>query len=237
MCAAIGEPNRSSYGRYGTRAKDQGHTVNVIKVIGETKSSKLALWGVMFAMGLSVLLYSEIAFLHPSNPFRPHFYAIRWWLLPHLLCGMIAMFTGPFQFSTRLRKYNPYLHRTLGKIYVIAVVIGASLAAYMDLTELDHSTWQITAGTLSHSLTWGLTALIAYRTALTRSFNVHRQWMIRSYLITFTFVLVRFLNPIRAWRDMNNLSFSVVLILLMFLCYFCADIALNWREITTKRTV
>ena len=53
MCAAIGEPNRSSYGRYGTRAKDQGHTVNVIKVIGETKSSKLALWGVMFAMVLS----------------------------------------------------------------------------------------------------------------------------------------------------------------------------------------
>jgi hypothetical protein len=42
-------------------------------------------------------------------------------------------------------------------------------------------------------------------------------------------------NPIRAWREMSDLSFSIVLALLMFLCYFGADIALNWREITTKR--
>jgi hypothetical protein len=59
--------------------------------------------------------------------------------------------------------------------------------------------------------------------------------MIRSYLFTFTFVLVRLPNPIRAWREMSDPDFSIVVPLLMFLCYFGADIALNWREITTKR--
>jgi hypothetical protein len=59
--------------------------------------------------------------------------------------------------------------------------------------------------------------------------------MIRSYLFTFTFVLVRSPNPIRAWREMSDPDFSIDVPLLMFLCYFGADIALNWREITTKR--
>ena len=209
--------------------------MNVIKIVRETKRSKLALWCVMFAMGLSVLFYSEIAFLYPSNPLRPHFYAIRLWLLPHMLCGITAMFSGPFQFSTRLRKHNPRLHRTLGKVYVIAVVIGASLAAYMDVTVDADPNWMINAGDLSHPLAWGLTALIAYRTAVTRSFNVHRQWMIRSYLITFTFVLVRLPNPIRAWREMSDANFAIVLPLLMFLCFIGTDIAHNWREIAAKR--
>jgi len=210
--------------------------VSVGKIVRETDRSKLLLWGVMFLMSLSVIFSSEIAFLSPSNPVRPHHYAIRWWLIPHLLCGITAMLTGPFQFSTRLRQRSPVVHRTIGKVYVIAVLIGASFAFYMDLTVEDHATWLIAAGPVLHSLTWFFTALIAYRTAITRSFQVHRQWMIRSYLITFTFMLVRFPNPIRAWRDMSDLSFSMVLVLLMFLCYFGADVALNLKEITTKRT-
>jgi hypothetical protein len=53
-------------------------TLRVIQFVRATKTSKLALWGVMLAMGLSVLLYSEIAFLYPSDPNRPHFYSMRW---------------------------------------------------------------------------------------------------------------------------------------------------------------
>jgi hypothetical protein len=216
-------------------AKDGDTTLNAIQIVRETKTSKMILWGTMFAMGLSVFFYSEIALLRPSDPSRPHYHAIRWWLIPHLLCGAIAMFSGPFQFSTRLRKHNPGLHRTLGKVYVVAVLIGASFATYIDLTVDAHTNWMIAAGYLSHPLAWGLTAFIAYRTAVTRSFNVHRQWMIRSYLITFTFVLVRLPNPIRAWREMSDTDFSIVLPLLMFLCYFGGDIVLNWSEIVSKR--
>jgi hypothetical protein len=210
--------------------------LSVVKVLRETDRSKLLLWSVMFLMTLSVLFYSEIAFLSPSNPARPHHHSIRWWLIPHLLCGITAICCGPLQFSTRLRRHNPLFHRTVGKVYVLAVLIGASFAFYMDLTVENHSTWQIAAGPVLHSTTWFFTALIAYRTAITRSFQVHRQWMIRSYLITFTFVLVRLPNPIPAWRNMSDPSFSLVLVLLMFFCYFIADVVLNLREITKKRT-
>ena len=207
----------------------------MVKIVQETKTSKLALWGTMFAMSLSVLFYSEMAYLRPSDPLYSHHYSIRWWLLPHILCGATALFTGAFQFSTRLRKYNPHLHRTLGKVYVIAVLIGAALATYIDLTFDYHTNWMVNAGYLSHPFAWGLTALIAFRTAVTRNFNVHRQWMIRSYLITFTFVLVRFPNPIRYWRELSDPDFSILLPLLMFLCYIGADLFLNWKEVATKR--
>ena len=52
--------------------------MSVIKIVRETDRSKLLLWGIMFLMSLSVIFYSEIAFLSPSNPVRPHHYAIRW---------------------------------------------------------------------------------------------------------------------------------------------------------------
>ena len=122
--------------------------------------------------------------------------------------------------------------RTLGKIDVISVAIGALLATYIDLTFDVHASRMVSIGLLSHPFAWGLTAVIAYRTAVTRNFSVHRQWMIRSYLITFTFVLVRLPMPIRTYREMSETGFSIVTAMLMFLCYFGTDVALNWREIS-----
>jgi hypothetical protein len=38
---------------------------------------------------------------------------------------------------------------------------------------------------------WLFMSAMAYATALRRQFNVHREFMIRSYVLTFAFVLIR----------------------------------------------
>jgi len=51
--------------------------------------------------------------------------------LTHMLIGPIALFLGPFQFSSRLRAKYPQAHRWSGRVYVTACVAAgiAALAA------------------------------------------------------------------------------------------------------------
>lgn len=49
----------------------------------------------------------------------------------HVLFGPIALITGPFQFAPKFRSNNLYLHRLLGKIYVIACIVGGIAGFYI----------------------------------------------------------------------------------------------------------
>ena len=55
----------------------------------------------------------------------------KWWLVGHLLGGMTAILIGPFQFSKQFRNRYLKVHRTMGKIYLIAILIGSICAFYI----------------------------------------------------------------------------------------------------------
>ena len=86
---------------------------------------KYVLWGVMGAMTTSVILYSEIPLLVKE---RAYLGTIRFLIVPHIFAGVVALCSGPLQFSRRLRKGYPKLHRVFGRAYVVSVFIAAPLA-------------------------------------------------------------------------------------------------------------
>ena len=51
-------------------------------------------------------------------------------LRTHVVASGIALITGPFQFLRPLRHRFPTVHRTTGRIYVVACIIGG-LAGYL----------------------------------------------------------------------------------------------------------
>ena len=59
------------------------------------------------------------------HAYRLQVIADRHLLIPHTLCGVIALLAGPVQFSSRLRQRHLKFHRVLGRVYVISVFIGA----------------------------------------------------------------------------------------------------------------
>ena len=89
---------------------------------------KTLLW---ISIGLTVLfvfITSEVLLVidYPMyHAYRLQVIADRQLLIPHTLCGVIALLAGPLQFSSRLRQRHLKLHRVLGRIYVISVFIGA----------------------------------------------------------------------------------------------------------------
>jgi len=113
-------------------------------------------------------------------------------LLVHISCGMVALLVGPWQFSSRLRQRNLVLHRWLGRIYLIAVACASSAAFLLALTTPFGWAWGF--GVAMLAVAWITTSGMAYYAVLRRQIAIHKEWMVRSYVVTFAFVTFRILN-------------------------------------------
>ena len=92
-----------------------------------------------------------------------------------------------------------------------------------------------TAGIMIHGTSWFICTLMAFLTARNRHIQQHKQWMVRSYVVTFSFILTRALGPIWGAFHINITEYGMVDATLNVLYLLVSDIALNWREITTAR--
>ena len=82
--------------------------------------------------------------------------------------------------------------------------------------------------------TWLVVTLAAFLTARNRHLTQHREWAIRSYCVTFTFVATRLLQPIPAWNHLGRVGFATAIILITFMAILIPDIAMHWRQLTTR---
>jgi uncharacterized membrane protein len=192
---------------------------------------KPALWATMGVMTISVTLYSEIPFLQFPE-LHPLLRADIWILIPHILGGTLALIIGPAQFSSRLRRRNIKLHRMLGRVYVYSVFVAAPLGIIMAMHGHKH---MFTLAISVQSGTWILTTAMAFITARNRQIQQHREWMVRSYAVTFTFITTRFPRPIPAWRNVSAPMFAMEIVCMTFLAILVSDIALHWQQLTTRR--
>ena len=90
-------------------------------------------------------------------------------------------------------------------------------------------------GTCVQAGAWIVCTAAALVTARKRQIVRHRQWMIRSYAVTFTFVSTRVLNlwpPY--WSHLGDSLAAVGLIVFTLASLLVVELGLNWREITTR---
>lgn len=157
---------------------------------------------------------------------------MRWLLFPHILLGFTGLVLGPIQFSSRIRKNNLRLHRTLGKIYVAAILMASMLALIICLTYRPHdSTFKFTFENIIQSSVWFITTLVAWIAAKNKQTTLHKTWMSRSYGVTFIFVAARVLTPLHVLPRMDNDTFGVFLWFLIVLALIIPELLLNGREI------
>ena len=89
---------------------------------------KTVLWISLGLTALFVFITSEVLLVtdYPMyHAYRLQVIADRHLLIPHTLCGIIALLAGPVQFSSRVRRRHLKFHRVLGRTYVVAVFVGA----------------------------------------------------------------------------------------------------------------
>jgi uncharacterized membrane protein len=195
---------------------------------------KRALWIMMAAMTLSVIFYSEVPLLRQRTE-RAYLGTIQWLIIPHILGGITAILSGPLQFSSRLRRRNPKFHRVLGRVYVLSVFAAAPLAVVLSNHRHDPRAIYFVAANIVQAGTWFLVTVAAFLTARNRHFQQHREWMVRSYAVTFTFVGTRVLQPVPAWNHHSEAGFAMEIIVITFMAILIPDIAFHWRELTARR--
>ena len=194
---------------------------------------KTVLWISLGLTTLFVFITSEV-FLVADYPmyhaYRLQVIADRHFLIPHTISVFVALLAGPVQFSSRLRQDYLKLHRVLGLMYVISVFIGAytGIALAAGRPGLP--------GTSMQAAAWMVCTTTAFITARNRQIVQHRQWMARSYAVTFTFVSSRMLNlwP-RYWSHLGDSFAAVGVIAFTLASLLLVDLGLNWRELTTRR--
>jgi uncharacterized membrane protein len=194
---------------------------------------KTVLW---FSLGLTVLfvlITSEVLLVtdYPMyHAYRLQVIADRQLLIPHTLAGTIALLAGPLQFSSRFRQRHLKLHRVLGRVYVICVFVGSftGIALAAGRPGLP--------GTFMQAAAWMVCTTAAFITARNLQIVQHRQWMARSYAVTFTFVSSRVLNlwP-RYWSHLGDSLSAVGVIAFTLASILLVDLGLNWHELTTRR--
>lgn len=208
-------------------------TSTVTKSSSSGSRFKMILWVSLGLTTLFVFITSEVLLFtdYPMyHAYRLQVIADRRLLIPHALAGTLALLSGPIQFSSRFRQRHLKLHRILGRIYVISVFIGSftGIALAAGRPGLP--------GTSMQAAAWMVCTTAAFLTARNRQIKAHRQWMARSYAVTFTFVSSRVLNlwpPY--WSHLGDVLSAVGVIAFTLASILIVDIGLNWRELTARR--
>lgn len=115
-------------------------------------------------------------------------------LLFHAGGGAIALFLGAWNFWGVFRNKYLDLHRWLGRIYLLAVFVGGTAGLYLALTAFGGLPTRIGFSTLA--VLWLATAVMAYLRIRQGDVQAHREWVIRSYALTFSAVMLRLWLPL-----------------------------------------
>lgn len=121
-----------------------------------------------------VLDRSHFVFDYSEASYSPYLWAKRQAAYLHIATGMVALIVGFLQIWLGMTGNTRRLHRQLGWVYVVAVAISVVAAIAMVLRIS------------------GYFAIWAIRR---RRIELHRDWMIRSFLMAFAFTLARVMLP------------------------------------------
>ena len=196
------------------------------------RAFKTYLWVGIAVLAVFVFVTSEVLLVTDFpmyHAYRLQVIADRQLLIPHTISGTLALLIGPLQFSTRFRTRHLQTHRILGRLYVIAVFVGSltGIALAMGRPGLP--------GTSMQAAAWMVCTLAALIAARNRQIIVHRQWMIRSYAVTLTFITSRILNlwP-RYWSHLGDSLAAVGVIAFTLASLLIVDVGLNWSALTSR---
>lgn len=122
--------------------------------------------------------------IYHIKPWRYSFYV-------HVFFSPIVIISGLFQFNRWIISNKPKVHRILGYIYVISVLLISApsaliMAFYANGGRVAQTSFVIL------TLCWILFTWIAFQKAKKGNYTSHVKWMLRSYALTLSAVTLRF---------------------------------------------
>jgi hypothetical protein len=144
---------------------------------------------VVAALPYRAMLGSEESARHALQDVQFAYWPRRGWLLVHIVGGLIALLSGPVQLWLGLHDVKMHVHRRLGLIYIAGMTIGSVGAIGLALQTDGGLIFG--SGLFFLAIAWITTTSLAYIAIRKGLIDQHREWTIRSYVVTFAFVTFR----------------------------------------------
>jgi hypothetical protein len=154
----------------------------------------LAAMGALVFIGVAAIPY----FLRMDEVQFRQYWPMRGWLLTHITMGMVAILTGPVQLWLGISDRYPALHKNLGFVYMAAVTLGAVAGYYLAFNTSGGVVFG--SGLAALATAWLTTTGMAFLAIKRHLYEQHKEWMIRSYVVTFAFVIFRAFDTMIAAR-------------------------------------
>lgn len=153
------------------------------------KESPRLLLGVVI---ISLSVYFMIGAAHFFKLTREElgkYFDVKWVLIFHITGGGIALLSGPFLLWEKFRNGNLKLHRLLGKVYLVSVFVSGFLAVYLSLTTAYAVNWAYAFSAQVWASVWLSASFAAYYFVINKKIKLHKEWMMRSYMVSLAFVI------------------------------------------------
>jgi hypothetical protein len=164
----------------------------------------LVAWAFLILFAGRFVLHDAIPYFGLDEEVFGRFWGMKWPLIGHITGGLLALVLGPFQFWAGFRNSYPKIHRWMGRLYLAGILVGTLSSVALALTTgmAIHWTWAL--GLMGLAMAWFCTTGMAFRFILLKRIQLHKEWMVRSYVVTFAFVLFRWLTSQPFYDDLGT---------------------------------
>jgi hypothetical protein len=150
-------------------------------------------WLLLLLVSLYYILRNCLRyFTFTEASYRTHFWPRADWLFIHVVSGIVATLVVPIQVIPGLRKRFTLVHRGTGYLYLISIIVSSVTSFYLAFTSGFNITY--VSGFACFTFVWLSTTLMGYIAIINGNKTQHREWMIRSYVVTLGFSIIRVLK-------------------------------------------
>lgn len=182
-------------------------------------------WSTLMLLALGVAAYA-LWLLTASEP--PDFAAGLLARQPvgafvHFACSPLALVTGALQVNRAIRTRHLVLHRWLGRLYVLAVLLGGTSGLSMALQAQGGPVSEWGFGLLA--VLWLLSTGLGFVAMRRGQRTAHRDWMLRSYALTLAAITLRIYIPASM---VAGLPFEEAYRVIAWLCWVPNVLVAEW---------
>ena len=190
-------------------------------------------WSTLMLLALGVSGYTLWLLLGSA---RPDFAAALFARHPvgalvHMVCSPVALLAGALQVNRAIRTRHLVLHRWLGRVYVLAVLLAGSSGLALSFGSFG--------GPITHwgfglmAVLWLGSTGLGFMAIRRGERTLHREWMMRSYALTLAAVTLRIYVPL---TQIAGLPFEDAYRAIAWLCWVPNLLLAEWLIRRLRRT-
>jgi len=117
----------------------------------------------------------------------------------------------------------------MGRMYLLIGGLGMAGGAILSMIAAQPPR-SLYVATFTLALAWFAAAAMAYRAIRHRQILAHKEWVIRSYVLTVTFVACRLAMRIPALAEVGDEAITAVVWISWIVPLLATEVALQWKR-------